>query len=591
MLWIGLLWVAGPVAAHPVSLTTALVDLDEGEIRMELDVMVEDLVLFYDLEPETELTFSMSQIQREADRHHEFLLRHIHLRDLEGNPLPGRVARIDFSELPEEGVHWDDLMMFSMIYHLEFDLPENLSHLTVAQDFGGEDPLIPSEMEVRLFHDGVFQEAAQLSHRTSHTFEIDWETDWSEMAGDMEAARQRLRDRQEETLGITSYSAVYSYLYVTPRGVRFEILIPLLTLESWVPVRREAPEMLTVDEQQAAAGAILEFLTQHSNVEINGQPVEAQLDRIDFFGPDFRDFAMRAPAVTVNVFSARVGAVLEYPAEASPREVMFEWDFYDDRLHYLRPRIFVYEEAGRDVLLDFARTKFQWEGRPPEEVAEFQPLAPPLGPSVVNVPVLSGLLLAGGFLCLFWGVWKCGSSGWRRSGLATALLWAVALVVWPVGQVAVPVGSAPPPDASAARQTMAGLLHNLYRSFEYREEEAIYDSLAQSVSGDLLEDLYLQIRRNLEMADQGSALARLEELEIVDGEILHTETGPGRVPVIDYLATWTVRGSLEHWGHVHSRLNQYQARFRLSGGEEGWRIEEFEPLDEERLEMRIRIRS
>ena len=56
------------------------------------------------------------------------------------------------------------------------------------------------------------------------------------------------------------------------------------------------------------------------------------------------------------------------------------------------------------------------------------------------------------------------------------------------------------------------------------------------------------------------------------------------------LADWTVTGTVEHWGHVHTRTNRHQARFDLTGLDEGWRITGFEPLAEERVGMQIGLR-
>lgn len=586
------LWMALqlPIGAHPVSLTTALVNVDDEEIRVDLEVMVQDLVLFYELDADENWRFPFQIIQEQAMEHGSFLLKHFHLLDIESGRLEGKVVEVDFSDLPDEGVSYDDLMAYTIVYHLVFDLEGRPSHLTVAQDFGGEWPLVPSEMTTRIFHHGVFQDAARLSHRTSHTVEVDWETNWLAMDDDLEKARRRMREREAEALGITSYSAVYTYLYITPTGVRLEMLIPFLTLEEWVGILRENPDLLTVDEQEAAVPSVLEFLTRHAQVEINGRQVSAELSRMDFFGPDFRDFAVRTPPRTVAVFSARVGAVLEYPVPTAPRQVAFEWDFYDDRLHYLRPRVFVYDEDSRDVLFDYYPTRFEWEGEAPT-ISEAAILMPPEPLRMLRVPLLTLVLGAGALVALGTALRR------RRKGAPTggalamgAGLALAATALAPVASISVPLEPGTRLPGDHAQATMEGLLTQLYQAFEHRNEERVYDTLEQSVSGDLLEEMYLQIRRNLEMAGQGGALARLEELNLLSGEPRQVSGGDG-YPAFEYLADWTVRGTIEHWGHIHSRKNRYRARFRVEGSAEGWRITAFQPLDEERLEMEVRLRS
>lgn len=120
----------------------------------------------------------------------------------------------------------DDMMAHSIRYHFEFSIDEHIEYLTVSQNFGGEEPAVPSEMDVRVFHHGVLMERALLSHRTAHTVRLDWEAGWEQAADDLEGARERLRQRREDALGITSYSRVYSYAYITDTEIRHEILIP-----------------------------------------------------------------------------------------------------------------------------------------------------------------------------------------------------------------------------------------------------------------------------------------------------------------------------------------------------------------------------
>ena len=78
-------------------------------------------------------------------------------------------------------------------------------------------------------------------------------------------------------------------------------------------------------------------------------------------------------------------------------------------------------------------------------------------------------------------------------------------MTWPFLRWEFPVPFVGPPPVSAAEaDAIFGALHrNIFRAFDYREENDIYEALARSVDGGLLVDLYLQIRRGLEMRTQG----------------------------------------------------------------------------------------
>ena len=48
-------------------------------------------------------------------------------------------------------------------------------------------------------------------------------------------------------------------------------------------------------------------------------------------------------------------------------------------------------------------------------------------------------------------------------------------------------------------------------------------------------------------------------------------------------ATWTVIGSVGHWGHIHQRQNQYQARLHVAPIEGEWKLVGLDILEEKRL--------
>ncbi len=49
------------------------------------------------------------------------------------------------------------------------------------------------------------------------------------------------------------------------------------------------------------------------------------------------------------------------------------------------------------------------------------------------------------------------------------------------------------------------------------------------------------------------------------------------------LGTWNVAGSVGHWGHIHQRTNQYEARFTVEAIDGVWKITSLDVLQEERL--------
>ena len=135
------------------------------------------------------------------------------------------------------------------------------------------------------------------------------------------------------------------------------------------------------------------------------------------------------------------------------------------------------------------------------------------------------------------------------------------------------------PPSAATEQVVIDLLRNIYQAFDYREESAIYDTLERSVDGELLTEIYLETRHSLELANQGGARAKVKSVELQDMEIHEDKAAGGfRADV-----TWNVIGSVGHWGHIHTRSNQYQAELSIKPVGDRWKLTGMNVLQEVRL--------
>jgi hypothetical protein len=140
-------------------------------------------------------------------------------------------------------------------------------------------------------------------------------------------------------------------------------------------------------------------------------------------------------------------------------------------------------------------------------------------------------------------------------------------------------GASNEPDPARAEAIVGDLLQNVYRAFDYREEGDIYDVLAQSVSGELLTDIYLETKRGLVLANQGGAQAKVKDIALQSIALLPDPADDS----FSVEANWTVHGSVGHWGHVHQRSNRYLAKLTVAVDEQRWKLREMSVLQEERL--------
>jgi len=84
----------------------------------------------------------------------------------------------------------------------------------------------------------------------------------------------------------------------------------------------------------------------------------------------------------------------------------------------------------------------------------------------------------------------------------------------------------------------------------------------------------------MEIENQGGARARVKEIEIKDvkSEPLKDELG------FSFHSVWNVYGSVEHWGHKHNRINQYEAILTVKPVDGVWKITDLDLLEEKRVQ-------
>ena len=125
------------------------------------------------------------------------------------------------------------------------------------------------------------------------------------------------------------------------------------------------------------------------------------------------------------------------------------------------------------------------------------------------------------------------------------------------------------------------MLQNIYRAFDFREEEDVYDKLALSVEGELLADVYIQNRKSFAVKKAGGAQAKVKEVAV---EAVTVRPVPGNRRALELEATWSAKGSVGHWGHIHTRMNKYQALLTLEPVEGAWKLTGLDIVREERVQ-------
>jgi hypothetical protein len=297
------------------------------------------------------------------------------------------------------------------------------------------------------------------------------------------------------------------------------------------------------------------------------------MDRAHFIYRNLRTSGVIDPPVDVDVISAEMGVIFTYQVDGLPDQVTMEWELFGDRIPMV-PGAATDEAGALPYILTPDDNVLTWNNY----------LQNPTLPVLVDVAApprfrwlfrIAALLAVGSLAFLLVR---------HRQILVARMLPQRPVVVAGAALLLVLIISAPRAiglsvSDSEAEQVVSDLLRNVYRAFDYRQEGQIYDMLGQSVAGELLTDIYLETRRSLELENQGGARAKVKEVTIIDGDY---SAGDGGVGFVSHL-TWNVLGSVGHWGHIHQRMNQYEARFVVRVVEGEWRITALELLQERRL--------
>ena len=510
---------APKVVAHPISLTDVIFDVREDHVQVRLGMAVEDLVLHYELTANKQYRIASDALKEAADKYRDFLEPRLQLRTANGELLPAEFQSMNLAQLPEEGVLQTELKQRWITYQWKFPTPTRPQFITIRHEFGESQP---ASMYCLLLHNGFLAERPrQLASGQSYTLELDWENPPTKRPN-YTAIKANREKQLRQRLGISSYSALYSFLYITPREVRHEVLIPLLTLERWVPVERKDPDFVEVAEQKAAAVKLAAFFRDYNEVRINGNPVKAHLDRLSFFGLEIRDFALNAPPRRMSAYQARVGVILSYRPEDPVGDLQLRWETYNKFAPLLKSIVFV---QGRQPFGHiFVRNRQLFEYELPAENTQ-RP-----------VPV--------------------------RVGLDAARL-----------------------SPELAKKVAGEVLSQVFKAINGTSDSQVYDHLSVVAGDALVREVFLKIKRALLVAEQGGTLLWVREVTVTDAAPSHQK---GHV-TIDL--TWEVAGSVEHWGHLHTRTDQYQGTVVLVAEADGWKLTQFEVIDQQQKSVETALRN
>jgi hypothetical protein len=379
-------------------------------------------------------------------------------------------------------------------------------------------------------------------------------------------------------------SALMSFLYVEPYEVRHEILTRVKDLEEWMEVGLRGDKYIEIDELDSLSQRIGEFFLTRNKVSIDGQAGRPILDRTNYVKVGLTGIQLLEQPERLEISTAIVGVIITYLTDGIPREVAVDWELFTDQIQ--RVPATATDPAGPlptfltpdDNVHTWTNYLKNYQLPTVQEVS----VAGSLGQ--LSIPLVSLFC----FTLLVPVGWQASKRA-RNGGLlpapivaATALL-AIGILSLPYARLSIarPSAIAGGLDDQRAAVLLETLLKNVYRAFDFREEEDVYDKLAISVTGDLLTDVYLENRRSFAVQAAGGAQAKVKEVKIQNASAERLDGSP-----LEYAlrGQWTAMGTVGHWGHVHTRQNLYDAIVTIEAVDGAWKITDLEVIEVNRID-------
>jgi hypothetical protein len=420
------------------------------------------------------------------------------------------------------------------------------------------------------FHRGVtVNDFRFLSEKA--TLHLDWDDPWYSRF--TQKAYKRWQD-----------AGVRAFFYIEPYEVRYEILARVKDLAAWIDLGLRGEEYIEEDEFEELKTRIGEYFLNSDKVFIDGKENRPILDRVTFVKYTLTRTIFITRPERMPVETTLVGVIITYITDGIPKEVSVDWNHFSDRVQKV-PTTSV-DPAGPfpSYVTPDDRT-FTWTNYLKKYTI------PTVAEIAVDGELTTMYLPAGTLLCfalLLPVGWKMnlrrkkGQSVLAHFGFGVLLV-AGGVLLFPLAKVPVakPAAMAPEVTDEQAGEILYSLLKNVYRAFDFREEEDVYDRLALSTAGGLLEKVYLQNRKSFEVKRAGGAQARVKEVEIKKAEVDDVEGNPLGLL---FRAEWTAMGEVGHWGHTHMRQNEYRADITVEPVDGSWKITGLELLEEKRID-------
>lgn len=560
----------------------AEIHVERSHVKVKFEIYIQDLMLFEELipdqllaQPDGDRPGVEERMQRFSERtfqvvtgsgerlHARLDIVEPRMRIERPSPLAGKINPYTRQRIP--GPPDDKRVLYAEVTYPFEGSPESLTFSPPVDESGVQ----LAAIGFTCYH----QEVMVVDFRQlvpDSTLNLDWEDPWYSSF----SKRQYQRRLQ---------SGMRTYLYIEPYEVRHEILVRVKDMMTWIDFGLKGDEYIEEEEFDPVRQRIAEFFMTRESVLIDGERLKPILDRTAYVESSMLRSRFIEVPERIPLNTAMVGVIITYLTDGIPQQVETSWDLFSDRIQKVTANMidpagpFPHDLEPGDNVLKWTNYLKNYR------IPTVEQIAVEVHHRGKRVPIISLVCLV---LMVPVGYAAVSRRGTRMAkGLqvvALALLLAAAVLTYPVKPIT--IGS----SARAAQindeelaNLVLGVLKNVYRAFDFREEEDVYDKLAISASGELLTDIYLQSRKSLQVEQAGGAQAKVKQIDILETAAAPSSKHKGG---LDVRVKWAATGTVGHWGHIHVRRNVYDAILTLGVDDGMWKITDLEVLEEKRVD-------
>ena len=572
ILIIALLLYGVPVKADFISLiradqceTIIEIYVEDGQIRVTYEIGLKDWKYFKEIIPEDLLNEEILKYIKSQDENYFF--NHVFSINADGKNLIGNIvqqevmprkyrASLYTGKVDENTTVSKEMLFVEIIYPLSSQPKKVVITPPTEEDLKGTRANIGFVTYHKKIPVNDLRYLSQLS-----TLNLNWDDPWYSKYDNINLRRHH-------------QSSLMSFLYVDPYEVRHEVLVRVKDLEEWLNLEYELDDTIEVEEQDALKEKISTFLVNRNIVTIDGKVGRPIVDKIHFVKWSLAGIQIQELKEPMDYSSAVIGVIFAYPHDSIAQNITVDWDMFSERIREV-PNVATDPAGPMPYTLKQDDHILVWKNY----LKKYKlPTISEVEVSYAKIPVF--YLIALVFIIL--GLVKV-SKSYKKNYLKYGLVILIGIVLIGLGSffkqsITIPFmqqSSFSKPEASSV---ISHLLKNTYRAFDFREESDIYDKLAVSNHEQLLTALYIQTKTSMVLESQGGIQVKVKDVEVIDVEEVSSNADG-----VSFRCKWIVKGDVGHWGHIHSRTNQYDAILQIKPENDVWKLNKIDIIEEVRL--------